>query len=478
MRPMYENSGCSTVIIGKNVSATGHVLVAHSEDDPNCYIQTHLVPRIKHQPGETITFSDGTAVIPQVEETYALYWSELRSLNGMPFADGFFNEWGVSVVSNGCNGCKSPVPLPVSGGLGYGLRRLIAERARSAREGVEIAAALLDQFGYRSARAYIISDRDEAWVLQVVAGHNYVAQRVGDDEILYIPNWYTIRQVDFSDVGHKRFYWSKDLVAFAMEHGYYTPAKVEDFSDFDFADAYQDPKGFTGTNISRNDLAWPALVGRAVPQRTFSVKAERTYTRAELMDFLRLHARNKEEGRSPHFFDFNCGICWTTTVESSVIEFAEDPALTCIWRATCRPCSSPFIPWYMGLTAIPQGYESIEHAAALASHFLVGESELRPDSRMAFWDFHTLQNVREMNLAFAPEVVEEGLAQLEEEWAFTKAAVDEAYRRLVPQSPTAARALLTDYTAAQAQKARRWAHDTAQTILTKNDAINVEPYLS
>ena len=47
MRPMYENSGCSTVIIGKNVSATGHVLVAHSEDDPNCYIQTHLVPRIK-----------------------------------------------------------------------------------------------------------------------------------------------------------------------------------------------------------------------------------------------------------------------------------------------------------------------------------------------------------------------------------------------------------------------------------------------
>ena len=132
MRPMYENSGCSTVIIGKNVSATGHVLVAHSEDDPNCYIQTHLVPRIKHQPGETITFSDGTAVIPQVEETYALYWSELRSLNGMPFADGFFNEWGVSVVSNGCNGCKSPVPLPVSGGLGYGLRRLIAERARSA----------------------------------------------------------------------------------------------------------------------------------------------------------------------------------------------------------------------------------------------------------------------------------------------------------------------------------------------------------
>ena len=477
MRPMYENSGCSTVIVGKKVSATGHVLVAHSEDDPNCCIQCHLVPRMKHDVGETITFPDGTAVIPQVEETWALYWTEYRALNGMPFADSFFNEWGVSVVSNGCNGCKSPVPLPTAGGIGYGLRRLIAERATSARHGVEVACALLDQFGYRSARAYTISDKDEAWVLQVAAGHNYVARRVGDDEILYIPNWYTIHQVDFSDTQHKNFYWSKDLVNFALENGYYTPAKAGDFSDFDFADAYQGPKGFSGTNISRNALAWPALVGQAIPQRTFSMKAERTYTVAELMAFLRLHALDKEPGRSPHYFDFNCGICWTTTVESSVVEFAEDPALTCIWRTTCRPCASPFVPWYMGMTAVPEGYETIEHAAALASHFLVGPGELRSDDRMAFWAFHTLQNVRELNLSFAPELTQEGLARLETEWALTKPAVDEAYRRLAPVDRAAALALLTDYTAAQARKAWRWAQETTQAILDKNDAINVYPYL-
>ena len=197
--PFYEDSGCSTVIVGKKVSATGHVLVAHNEDDPNCYIQCHLVPRMKHSPEETITFPDGTAVIPQVEETWALYWTEYRALNGMPFADGFFNEWGVSVVSNGCNGSRSPIPGPQAGGIGYGLRRLIAERATSARHGVEVACALLDQFGYRSARSYTISDKDEAWVFQVIVGHNFAARRVGDDEVFYIPNWLTIRNIDFSD---------------------------------------------------------------------------------------------------------------------------------------------------------------------------------------------------------------------------------------------------------------------------------------
>ena len=57
-----DDSGmnCSTIIVGKKASATGRVLVAHNEDDPNCFVQSHLVPRAVHAPGETLTFADGT----------------------------------------------------------------------------------------------------------------------------------------------------------------------------------------------------------------------------------------------------------------------------------------------------------------------------------------------------------------------------------------------------------------------------------
>ncbi len=34
------------------------------------------------------------------------------------------------------------------GGIGYNLRRIVAQRARTAREGVKIAGELLDRFGY------------------------------------------------------------------------------------------------------------------------------------------------------------------------------------------------------------------------------------------------------------------------------------------------------------------------------------------
>lgn len=61
----FPRTDCSTIIVGKNVSTTGRVLLAHNEDDPNCVVQSHLVPRMQHAEGETIRFADGTAVIPR-----------------------------------------------------------------------------------------------------------------------------------------------------------------------------------------------------------------------------------------------------------------------------------------------------------------------------------------------------------------------------------------------------------------------------
>ncbi len=123
------NDNCSTVIIGKHASKTGHVLVAHNEDSA-CNVQIHMVPRVQHEEGETLTFADGSAVIPQVKETWAYMWSEFRSLKdigGEPFSDSFFNEWGVIVVSDSCVGSKVSSDEPMKDGLGYALRRLIAE---------------------------------------------------------------------------------------------------------------------------------------------------------------------------------------------------------------------------------------------------------------------------------------------------------------------------------------------------------------
>ena len=66
--PSRDRGSCSTIVVGKDASATGYVLVAHNEDDYDCVLQVHKVPRIRHKPGETIRFADAKGVIPQVEE--------------------------------------------------------------------------------------------------------------------------------------------------------------------------------------------------------------------------------------------------------------------------------------------------------------------------------------------------------------------------------------------------------------------------
>lgn len=42
--PSRDRGSCSTIIVGKDASATGYVLVAHNEDDYDCVIQVHKVP--------------------------------------------------------------------------------------------------------------------------------------------------------------------------------------------------------------------------------------------------------------------------------------------------------------------------------------------------------------------------------------------------------------------------------------------------
>lgn len=68
----------------------------------------------------------------------------------------------MAVVSNSCRPAKHLL-LDVELGVGYAIRRLIAERAVSARDGVRVAAELVEKYGYFSGRAYTIADQERGF---------------------------------------------------------------------------------------------------------------------------------------------------------------------------------------------------------------------------------------------------------------------------------------------------------------------------
>lgn len=131
---------CSTVVVGKSVSATGHILIGHNEDNGGrIFNPQYYVPPAKHKAGEMITYEPTAAKIPQVPETLGFYWSQTLDPNGASFSDGFVNDAGVVIVSNACTTIYDTDQKLKDGGIGYGIRRLMAERAHTAKEAVDIA---------------------------------------------------------------------------------------------------------------------------------------------------------------------------------------------------------------------------------------------------------------------------------------------------------------------------------------------------
>ena len=151
-----KSHACMTVLVGRSASATGEVLVAHNEDAPGrCVMQTHLVRKLRRHPGTKVRFEPSMAELELPENRTSLFWAEAKYYDpenpGPSFCDSFVNGHGVVIVSNNCEKSREDSPELTDGGIGYGLRRIVAESAHTAKEAVEIASRLVDKYGYASS---------------------------------------------------------------------------------------------------------------------------------------------------------------------------------------------------------------------------------------------------------------------------------------------------------------------------------------
>ncbi len=119
---------CFSILVGKDATIDGSVLFAHNEDDGGInLVNWYKVPKLTHQNNKKINLFTG-GEFEQTDITNSLLWLEMP---GKTFSDSYMNEWGVTITSNAC-GSKEDSPDLVNGGIGYYLRRIMAERAKSA----------------------------------------------------------------------------------------------------------------------------------------------------------------------------------------------------------------------------------------------------------------------------------------------------------------------------------------------------------
>lgn len=448
---------CMTIIAGKDASETGRVMVGHNEDDGGHIAVRHtVVPPADWAEGTLLPAEKGCARIPQVRHTLGYYWVEFRADNvGLSNSDMFLNENGVLIVTNSMGTSRESADDASElrdGGLAFNLRRALAERATSAREGAKLLMELVETWGYApSGRAYTLADKDEAFMFQVVHGRRYVGARVPDGHIVVMPNFYNFHTL--SDC--PEMFYSADIVEHAIKKGWYTPAVPGNYSDFDFALAYQDPKEHLGLrNVLRQKHGQRIALGRdwdvekeGLP---FSIPASRKLNPRLIADILSTHYEGTEDrcewygpGRSPHDTPTIRNICTGTTLECAIFDLADPVPLTTAYTAFGRPCELPFLPMHP-LMGLPRNLEKAANSLARMENHLRPEPTALCSGRDAWQRMRRVESRVEMVYADAMPAVQTKLARLFAEAERANAAALDPARALVRQGRMdEARAVLT-----------------------------------
>ena len=433
-----DNSNCFSIVVGKYASFDGHVMAAHNEDDwPPQVVNHHKVSRRQHQPGDSITLLNGGRV-EQVAETWSYIWSEMP---GLRFSDSYLNEWGVSVFSDACPS-REDKPELTDGGISYYLRRLVAERARSAREGVHVAASLVERFGYDgSGRTYIIADTTEGWFFCAVNGKHWAARRVPDDSVAMIANTYTIREMDLGDTVN--FLASSDLVEYATARGWYgRPAG----SKFDFAAVYSDSTNTVDLRNTGRQWAGYRHVLSAIPipsedenSLPFCVAPEKKLHPRDLMRILRDHYEAtpflQPESLTSHTHDQSITpICRRDTQTSFVLQLRRGLPVEvgCVyWVCLGSPCASVYLPYYFGLDAFPGSWYTQREAPDEETYQTLVRGKVTFSDGQVFWNFSRLRALAEENPTSLTLKIREVAASLEESAFAQQAEAEKAAVKLL-----------------------------------------------
>lgn len=398
MIPLSKSEGdeldCTTIVVGRVASQSGHVLVGHNEDDARRLAVRHHIVKTGEHPGAS-RLRDGSLLyrephtlleLPVPENTLAYDWTEMV---GQDFADSFLNSEGVSICCDSAAGTREQQAELVRGGIGHFLPQLIAEQAHSARDGVLLAGHLIETYGYCDARIITIADHHEAWILQIPGGRQWLAERVPDDAVLVLPNYLISRQITLNDPQH--FLASPDLKTHAIQRNWYNPDRDE---CFDFKKAYGPPEINTSSlSTSRQQTGLFLLTGQEFPlnDMPFSCVPQHPVALGDVMACLRCvtpHGQSTQQALEMSG-SFHKNVTRTTmrpisvwtTQESSVTELrsqTKGPQSVTVWRASGIPDELPYTPWYpLAMMAATSEYPD---------PYAVGDPD-HLDMSSAFWTF-------------------------------------------------------------------------------------------
>ena len=477
---LSEIKACTSILVSKGASKGNSVIITYSCDG-------EFLPHLQYKPAqdyapgefyEIHSWSGEIFKINQVSHTYAVV--------------GLMNEYQLSIGETTFDGRKE-LRNP-EGKLHYWtLMNLALERAKTAKDAIKVIADLVDEYGYASTGETIsIADTDEAWVMEIIGtgpggkGAVWVARRIPDGYICAHANMSRIGEFPMNDP--ENCLYSKNVISFAIEKGYYNPDSGKPFR---FYEVY-DPRS-PGKLRYCASRVW-SILRRSAPSQNFSSDFHRGVINAEpyplwikpddklsVQDVMAL-MRDHYEGT---LFDMTKGVDagpfsspnrwrpvtwevdsvkygWERPISTQQTGFSfvsqarswlPDAVGGLIWYGMDDTYTTCYVPLYCGITQVPEP-------------FTVGNiSEFSWNS--AWWVFNFVANIANLKYSYMIKDIKKVQRELEEKFFVLQPLIEKTAAALSESNPELMKKYLTDYSVTQGeQTVQRW-KQLGEELLTK-----------
>ncbi|MBQ5623062.1 MAG: C69 family dipeptidase, partial [Alistipes sp.] len=219
---------CTNFIITKGASTDGSILVSYAADSHQLYGCLYKYNPLKKMP----------KMMPVTEWDTGKYMGDIPTVANTYATVGNMNEHSL-IITETTFGGREELYDP-KGIMDYGsLIYITLQRAKTAREAIEIIVDLANTYGYASSgESFSIADTNEAWIMELIGkgeddkGIVWVARRIPDGYVCAHANQARITTFPLND--KENCLYAPDVITFARKKGYFS-GKDEEFS---FCDAY------------------------------------------------------------------------------------------------------------------------------------------------------------------------------------------------------------------------------------------------
>lgn len=418
MTVALASMACTNFLITKGASVDGSAMITYAADSHTLYGELYYSPAADYPKGTMLDIYEWDTgkflgKIEQVEHTYSVV--------------GNINEHQLAIGETTFGG-RSELHHQPDAIMDYGSLMYIAlQRAKTAREAIEVMTDLVEKYGYYSeGESFSISDPDEVWIMEMIGkGENekgavWVALRVPDGYICGHANQARITTFPLKDP--ENCMYAKDVISFAHEKGWFEGLN----KDFSFSDVYA-PVDFGGARFcearvwagfkkvtSGMDQYTEYAMGKverdengiASNRMPLWVKPDKPLNLSDVFGLMRDHFENtpmdmtKDTGAGPYKLPYRwrpltwevdsvefCNERATSTQQTGFSFIAQsrgnlpDPIGGILWFGVDDTYSTCYIPMYCGMKEVPET-------------FAVGNGDMLTYSETsAFWTFNLVSNL-------------------------------------------------------------------------------------